>query len=407
MGRQSEDVAAGETASPVRRMVLEVVEAPLARPLQTARLAAGGIVLVTDDGRGIARAFAVDMKARGYRAIRVRHGSAPGGEAQSDETCVWADLTSPAAVATLLDRVRERGRLAGLVHALPLRDMPPAGLDPVAWSSRMGPEVRGLFLLARAGVDALTQSAREGGACLIAATGLGGAFASAGTAPGDFFPGHGGVAGLVKTLAREWPEVRARVVDLDPRGAVEMLAANLVHEFLADDGRIEVGYLDRRRVALRAGRGRASPSGGDGWRIELAPEEPILVTGGARGITAAVAADLAERWRPTLLLIVGTVPVAPRRRGSPSTAGIVAERPSSRRSCTNALARQGRPFGPADLERARTSRSAASARFARTCGGSARPGANVAYAQADVRDRRAAMAACSTTGSAGMGRSRA
>jgi NAD(P)-dependent dehydrogenase (short-subunit alcohol dehydrogenase family) len=366
----------------VRRMALEIVEAPLESPHVTAELAPGGIVLVTDDGRGIARAFAADLRARGYRAIRVKHGVAPGSMAEADETCLWADLTSPAAVATLLDRVRERGRLAGLVHALPLGAAPPAGLDLVAWSARMGPELRGLFLLVRAGADSLCRAAREGGACLIAATGLGGAFASAGTASDDFFPGHGGIAGLVKTLAREWPEVRARVVDLDPRGDVEMLATHLVSEFLAADRRIEVGYLDRRRVALRPVEATLPALVAPGGRIELAPEEPIVVTGGARGITAAVAADLALRWRPTLLL-VGTSP-APPDYEDPATAGIDAA-VALKAALHDQCAHQGRPFGPADLERAyqslrRQREIRANLKRLRDAG------ATVAYAQADVRD---------------------
>ena len=390
-GRVHDPVPAGEASrdrqpreeSPMRRMVLEVIEAPLDSPPRTAGLMAGGIVLVTDDGRGIARAVAADLRARGYRVIRVRHGVAPGGEAEADGTCVWADLTSPAAVATLLDRVRERGRLAALVHVLPLREMPPAGLDLVAWSARMGPELRGLFLLVRAGAEALCRAAKEGGACLIAATGLGGAFASAGTAPEDFFPGHGGIAGLIKTVAKEWLDVRARVVDLDPRGDVEMLASHLVHEFLAADSRIEVGYLDRRRVALRPIEAPLSQGAEPAWAVSLAPEEPILITGGARGITASVAADLAGRWRPTLLLL-GTSPL-PSEHEDAMTRGVDAVAELKAVLHEN-LTRQGRPFGPADLERAyqslRRQREirANLARFREA-------GAVVAYSQADVRDR--------------------
>ena len=370
----------GMSVATVRRSTLEVFETPLPHPSRSAGLATGGIVLVTDDGRGIARAIAVDLRARGYRAIQLKHGSAPGGE--SEGSSLWADLTSPAAVATLLDRVRDRGRLAGIVHALPLRDLPPAGLDPAAWSARMGPEVRGLFLLARSGADALARAAREGGACLIAATGLGGAYASAGKRPDDFFPGHGGIAGLVKTIAREWPEVRARVVDCDPRGDVEILAANLVQEFLADDPRIEVGYLDRRRVALRSVEAPLEDIADLGWGVELSPDEPIVVTGGARGITATVANELARRWRPTLLL-VGTSPI-PTNEEDNTFAGVTAEA-ELKTLLHDHLTREGYPFGPADLERAYQAM-----RHEREIRENLRnirkAGAMVEYAQADVRD---------------------
>jgi NAD(P)-dependent dehydrogenase (short-subunit alcohol dehydrogenase family) len=122
----------------------------------------------------------------------------------------------------------------------------------------------------------------------------------------------------------------------------------------------------------------AAPGGG----IELAPEEPIVVTGGARGITATVAADLARRWRPTLLL-VGTSP-APPDREDPATVGIDAA-PALKAALHDQLAHQGRPFGPADLERAyqalrRQREIRANLRRLHDAG------ATVAYAQADVRD---------------------
>ena len=150
---------------------------------------------------------------------------------------------------------------------------------------------------------------------------MGGGFATAGLVPADFFPGHGAVAGLVKTLAREWPgSVRVRVVDLDPRLDVELLAADLVQEVLARDGCAEVGYLDRRRMVLRTVEAALPDS--EGLGVELAQGEPVLITGGARGITAAVAADLARRWRPTLLL-VGTSP-SPSEHEDPATRGVTA-----------------------------------------------------------------------------------
>ena len=46
----------------------------------------------------------------------------------------------------------------------------------------MGPEVKGLFLLARGAAGDLERAGRRGGAALIAATAMGGAFGSVGGA---------------------------------------------------------------------------------------------------------------------------------------------------------------------------------------------------------------------------------
>ncbi len=145
-------------------------------------------------------------------------------------------------------------------------------------------------MLARATVADLEAAAKAGGSCLIAATALGGRFASAGSTHAEFFPGHGGVAGLVKTLAREWPIVRCRVVDLAMKDKAETLAGRLADEVFAGDGWAEVGYDQGRRIRLHT---VTSPLLHTDSGIELEPGEPIVITGGARGITALVAAELA------------------------------------------------------------------------------------------------------------------
>ena len=371
-----------EGASTVRRMILESVDAPLGS--SQAGLAPGGIVLVTDDGRGVARALAADLRALGHRVVRVRHGLA-GLEENGDAEAV--NLASSASVGALLDRVRARGPLAGIVHALPMADRPPAGLDPDAWSARMGTEVRGLFLLARGAAEDLARSASRGGACLIAATALGGSFASAGEPPADFFPGQGGIAGLVKTLAREWPGVRARVVDFDPTDDLEVIAADLVREVLAADARPEVGYQGGRRLAIRP-RVAVLPAIGPGaGRIELSPGDPVILTGGARGITATVAADLAARWRPTLLL-VGSSP-APLDAEDPRTAG----RTSAADLKAILLERLRREAGREEVGPAEVERAYQSLRRGREIRANVQAlrdaGSVVEYVQADVRDAEA------------------
>ena len=81
---------------------------------------------------------------------------------------------------------------------------------------------------------------------------MGGRLASDGCDNDHFFPGHGGIAGLVKTLAREWPAVRARVVDFPAGDPIAMVADRLVAEVFASDGWAEVGYEQGRRVRVRS-----------------------------------------------------------------------------------------------------------------------------------------------------------
>ncbi|SIN89960.1 polyketide-type polyunsaturated fatty acid synthase PfaA [Singulisphaera sp. GP187] len=364
----------------VRRQTLKAVAAPLPRSAAGGLgLAASGLLLVTDDGRGISRALAGELRSKGHPVVVVRHASTGsndgGGEVQA------VDLTSPTAIDALFARLRAQGPLAGIVHALPLQIGRSAGLDAHLWSARMGPEARGLFLLARAGAEDLARAAEQGGACLIACTAMGGGFASVGAVPDDFFPGQGAIAGIVKTLAREWSrEIRVRVVDFDPRDEATSVAANLVHEIGSRDRRSEVGYLDRSRVALRVVESPLPVTGRSEW--QLAPGEPILVTGGARGITAVLATEMAKCWKPTFLMI-GTTPL-PRDAESRLTAGVT--NPAILKSLLHQrLTEEAQGTGLAELERSyqtlRRQREIRSnlERLRAT-------GSQVDYAQVDVRD---------------------
>jgi NAD(P)-dependent dehydrogenase (short-subunit alcohol dehydrogenase family) len=352
--------------SPVRRLVLDRTAAPLSD--DRTGLRPGGTVVITDDCRGVARALGGLFREEGHPVEILGRGR--------------VDLTSPSSVEAILTEVREAGPIAGIVHALPLGDAKPISLVAGAWSDRVGGELRGLFLLARAAGADLDAASRSGGACLVAATAMGGAFATSRVLPGPFFPGQGGVAGLVKTLAREWPEVRVRVVDLCPREPAEGLAARLAAEALTDDGWPEVGYRRGRRIRLRA---VPSPLEKHGAGLILSPGDPVLVTGGARGITAAVAAELARRWRPTLLL-VGSGAMPPVAE-DPATAGRV-HAAELKATLHGRLRRAGRDVGPAELEAAY--RSLLNQRQVREGLRAIRAaGSAVEYARADVRDAEA------------------
>ncbi len=357
----------GKPHESTSRRVLEVVEAPL--PRGHLGLMEGGRIIITDDGCGVAENLAGRLQSAGVPVDRIGGSDAP------------VDWTSPSAVEAVLDRLRSRGPLAGLIHALPLGCS--RGGEPTenGWCERVAAEVKGLFLLAKAAAGDLESASRSGGSCLIAATALGGRFASAGSASFEFSPGHGGVAGLVKTLAREWPSVRCRVVDFVAGESIETISRLLAGEVFVSDGFAEVGYDGDRRIRLQT---VASPLVTGGPVFELKPGEPILISGGARGITALVAAELARTWQSTLLM-VGTTPL-PEATEPFDTAGLSVEA-EIKAALHSRLRRGGEAATPAQIEtayqalwRAREVRE--------NLEKLRRAGSTVAYAQADVRDPR-------------------
>ncbi|MFE5124761.1 SDR family NAD(P)-dependent oxidoreductase [Streptomyces sp. NPDC056669] len=99
----------------------------------------------------------------------------------------------------------------------------------------------------------------------------------------------GGIwAGLAKTLHREFPNVNARVVDIDLAASADL--PGIVAAELGRTGEIEVGHRDGRRFTLTPeDRPVAAPA------LTLGPEDTVLISGGGRGIGWELARSLAAR----------------------------------------------------------------------------------------------------------------
>ena len=145
----------------------------------------------------------------------------------------------------------------------------------------------------------LLDSAEKGGALFATVTRLDGAFGLKGL--GIDHPVQGGLAGLAKTAAIEWENVRCRAFDISPLWQDHSaIAKNLVSELLYADATepVEVGLDSDSRWILEL-ESLPYPQG----NIDLGPKDVVIVTGGARGVTAAAACALAEHAKPTLVLL--------------------------------------------------------------------------------------------------------
>jgi NAD(P)-dependent dehydrogenase (short-subunit alcohol dehydrogenase family) len=354
-------------------MLVRAVEAPL--PEEASASLPGGALLITDDGRGVARALIHQLCELGQKTVLLRMRPADeNGEADVHH----ADLTDAAAVDDVLRSVRQQsGPIAGLIHLLALAE-PPAG---ESWSERMRREVKPLFLLSRGLSSELRRSDK---AVLLAATAMGGCFGAGDSPlPDSFFPGQGGVAGLTKSLAHEWPDVLVRVVDLDVTQKPSTLAAQLLAELADADGLVEVGHAGGHRLTLEcvpvplAVNAENPPP--------LTENSTVLITGGARGITAAVALQLARHYRPTLVLLGRSA--LPKGDEAADTAGRTT--PADIKAILIArLRREGRPATPAAVESA-YQRLMQDREIRGNLAALRQAGARVHYYQADVRDERA------------------
>ncbi|UGS36425.1 type I polyketide synthase [Capillimicrobium parvum] len=225
----------------------------------------GDVVLVAGDGHGAARALADRLAERDVRTVDP--GDPVAAQAVDAPATALVDLRALDAVGDVLadDERRTRARVGGLVTGL---------MD-------------------------LCRDAGPGLRAVVAATAMGGTFGVEAGGAVALDPAHGAVAGLVKAIGAEWDGVAAKVVDFEAGAAADAVAEGILAELLAHDGRAEIGRPPGRRIAIDVA--PAPPTAGR--TPPLGPESVVLLTGGARGITAAVARDLAARYRPTLVLV--------------------------------------------------------------------------------------------------------
>ena len=365
--------SAVESVTEVPRTVLEAVETPV--PERTPGALTDRVLLIADDGRGVGQTLAEGLGRYGHRAVLIHHADTAG---VSDG--LVGDLRDPAAVKVLLDRVRtEHGPLGGVIHLLPLRERPVfADLDLTGWRRELALDVESLFLLTR---TALADLRAGHGSVVLGATALGGDFGPD-DGPAQAHPSQGAVGGFVKTLAIEWPSVRCKVVDSMPGAQAFEVAENLLAELLAADRSVVVTYrgahrlVPQPRLAPLGGRRAAGPVMGADW--------VILVTGGARGITAEVACDLAVRYRPTLIL-TGRSPL-PTDTESPDTAGL--ESRELKAALIRALTRDGQRPTPSHVEAAYT-RLLQDRAIRQNLARMRDAGATVRYEAVDVRNQEA------------------
>lgn len=252
--------------APIQRLVPRLRVAP-SEP--GARFQVPGALLMSADAAGIARELAERLVARGQEVVLVEPGDAPlAGEHL--HTVGWGALA-------------EVPDVGGAIH---LADVLAEGGDLV------GPTGR-LLALARAAAKGATPAA------LVAVTGLGGGMGLDG---GDGRAAQRGMAGLVKSAAREWGAALAKVIDVDPSLPAAALADALLAELDAADRTVEVGLgPERRGVVLEDAPLSDAP-------VTLAPGAVVVVTGGGRGVGAAVSLELARRYRPRLAILGRSAP---------------------------------------------------------------------------------------------------
>jgi acyl transferase domain-containing protein len=245
--------------SPLLRQVVTLAPLAASTNRKRLRLPSHTPVWITDDGEGLAGHLRAAFLEQNIEATIVPVDADPNGQT-----------------------------LAGLIV-----------LSPASVSDEF---IRKAFKLVQRSGSSLKQAhaATSHHVLLAAVTRLGGGFA---LNPGDgaIEPLTAALAGIIKTAGHEWPQVACKVIDLaTPQRHQSELSEDLVDELLRE-GPIEVGMTAAGRTATSL-----QPLALDESQAGSAPLESgdvVVITGGARGVTARVAVAIAREYRATLLLL--------------------------------------------------------------------------------------------------------
>ncbi len=248
------DAPAARACARPPRFVLVARTEELPQPVPTALPA--GTYVITDDGAGLAPALAELIAGAGGKPKIIK-----------------ADLSITP------------GDISGFIHLAAFGAPPIALGDAAAWRAAI--EASELFphqFVGRA------RSLQNQGRVLLV-SGLGGAFGRGASAGAEIRAAGGGPA-LAKSLFEEWPKVIAKAIDLPRDRNPRELASLVFAELAVPGGRIEVGYPSGERTVFRTEVAEIDTASAP--RDALPDGAVVLVTGGARGITAEVLQPLAR-----------------------------------------------------------------------------------------------------------------
>ena len=249
----------------------------------------GAHCLLVGDADALTAQLALRMARIGMRTTVVLPAGAVTSSVglPTDVTTIRLTSAEPAAIEAALAPL---ARIDAVVYLHPQLDD-----DGLAASSIGIDRLKTLFMLARVMKPRL-KAADDCRAGFMAVGRLDGTWGLEGLADGDV--SAGAIPGLLKTLRVESEGLFCRAVDLAPAIEPEQAAEFLLNEMHdCDSGRVDVGWSDAGRFGISLGMTtpRSIPA--------PATDTVFVVTGGARGITAACVQALARRHGGRYILL--------------------------------------------------------------------------------------------------------
>ncbi|MCP4756343.1 MAG: SDR family NAD(P)-dependent oxidoreductase [Proteobacteria bacterium] len=257
----------------------------------------GHVCLITDDGTETTPVLAKTLSEQGWEKVvvlRFPESVVASHEALPDgiDHLAFGDLDPSSLERTLGDIRQKQGDIGAFIHLHPRFQSD--SKTEVLFSELEKQVLKQVYFVAKHLKDPLNKAAQKGPSFFAAVTRLNGRLGLGESKNCGAIAG--GLYGLVKTLNIEWNPVFCRIIDLnpelDPAASVETVMAELSDP----DTRItEVGYHEGNRATLVA-ESVESPTESTGSPTTIDPSALFLVSGGAKGVTAACVTQLAAQY---------------------------------------------------------------------------------------------------------------
>lgn len=214
------------------------------------------------------------------------------------DTTVWVTVETPGFTQAICKSLKQQHLNPKIVSLDAVPDSTLAGLIILVPVKPDQTFMKESFKLVQRVSTSLRAAGQSNSAILVSVTQMGGRFGLDGV--GETCPVSGGIAGLIKTADKEWPEVSCKAIDIENSGDVTKLADQIVSECVLK-GSLEVGITNGQKYTLELNTAEIDKTNKPSRALNS--KDVVVVTGGARGVTAEIALALAETTQTNLLLL--------------------------------------------------------------------------------------------------------
>ncbi|MBN2401700.1 MAG: SDR family oxidoreductase, partial [Spirochaetes bacterium] len=274
--------------SNIKRMTVETIEEPLDKKSKPRFNFKGMNVLITDDGRGIAKSIEKTLK-----------------ESEANVGIITrSEMEDVDRLKNAIGRVKKTGTVNGIIHLTSFEES--KSLDEMSyedWRKNVFRRVKSFFYICKTLQKDIIENSKTNGSFIVSVTDMGGSFGV-----DDFTsnnPIGGGVAGLTKGLNKEFlnstQNILVKSIDLSAAEKPAGIAKLLLNEIQHGNRKVEVGYTGSTRIVTQV---IYKDIDTDAEPRNIVGEGSVfVVTGGGYGITSAISRDIAKNLKAKFAII--------------------------------------------------------------------------------------------------------